>query len=136
MLIINLMNYTSAKDWCVSTPQAQCNHSLWVTLGWFLNPKFLIFKAAFISLSCSFPQELHFQFLSFNVNSLFIFPQTEHDLLEGSNLPIIDRFLPYYSHLYSRNDLNLNHPISPIALDNLWFFIIFDTPRFSIQIVS
>jgi len=38
--------------------------SLCVTLGWFLNPKFLIFLAALISLSCSTPQDLQTQILN------------------------------------------------------------------------
>ena len=76
---------------------------------------FLIFIAAFISLSCTFVQE-RVQTLSASVSSLLIAPHIWQVLLDGYHLSIITNCLPYSLSLYFRNVLNMPKPLSFVDL--------------------
>lgn len=71
-----------------------------MALSEFLNPNFLMLHAASKSLSCSAPHTAHVQTRSFSVKAELISPQVQVFEL-GSNRPILTRFLPFHSHLYS-----------------------------------
>src|SRR3990167_2594529 len=81
--------------------------------------------AALTSLLSKVPQHLQVHSRSRNVSSLFILPQQEQVLDEGSNFPILKMFLPYHSALYSNMVTNVPHPASEILCARQWFFTMF-----------
>src|SRR5699024_9268718 len=90
----------------------------------------------FTSRSNNLLQPLQVHSRSFSVSSLFMFPQQEQSLDDGSNRPILRMFLPYHSALYSNMVAKANHPASLIDCASLWFLIILETAKSSIAKLS
>src|SRR5580658_7073518 len=102
----------------------------------FFNPNSFMFFAAFKSLSWLVRQFAHVHFRSARVNVSFFSPHAEQVLLLASNLPILIRFFPYQSHLYSICLKNSLKDTSLMAWDRLLFLSIPFTCKSSITNVS
>ena len=127
---------TQSDEWASSQPRRMPNCPTLTVEGSFRSPMDSIFLAAFRSLSWCEPQQVQVQDLSFNFNSLKIYPQWEHIFDVGSNRPMYRIFLPCHSALYANMVLNLPHPTYAMARASFLFFIIPLMCRSSRQTVS